>query len=117
MTLEKLYKSLGGEYDEVLGRLKSEALIRRLIKMFPEDTSYSRLSEGIKNGDGEEAFIGAHSLTGVCKSLGFKKLSESAGRVTEALRGKDMGAVSEKMLSDIASDYEFTLYIAKSLAK
>ena len=41
MTMRECYEAIGGNYEDVLGRLHSEALIRRFTLKFLEDQSYS----------------------------------------------------------------------------
>lgn len=117
MTLDKVYESLGGDYNEVLSRLKSEALIKRLIKMFPEDTSYNTFCIALKQNNIKKAFVAVHSLVGVCKTLGYAKLEQSASAVTEALRGGTDDELTDRMLSAIGSDYEFAVFISRNFAE
>lgn len=116
MTLDKVYESLGGDYNEVLSRLKSEVLIKRLIKMFPDDTSYDTFCIALKQNDLKKAFVAAHSLVGVCRTLGYAKLEQSASAVTEALRGGS-NELTDRMLSAIGSDYEFAVFISRNFTE
>ena len=43
MTMQECYKAIGGNYEAVLGRLHSEALIKRFTLKFLEDQSYLQL--------------------------------------------------------------------------
>lgn len=43
MTVQECYEAIGGNYEDVLGRLHSEALIRRFTLKFLEDQSYIQL--------------------------------------------------------------------------
>ena len=43
MTMQECYKAIGGNYEAVLGRLHSEALIQRFTLKFLEDQSYLQL--------------------------------------------------------------------------
>ena len=47
MTMQECYKAIGGNYEAVLGRLHSEALIQRFTLKFLEDQSYLQLKPGI----------------------------------------------------------------------
>ena len=40
MTIQECYEAIGGNYEEVLGRLQREALIRKFTLKFLEDPSY-----------------------------------------------------------------------------
>lgn len=112
MTTEELYRHLGGDYSEVLSRLRSEALIKKLIKMFPDDPGYSNLCIALKYGDTEGARLAAESLLGVCQNLGFKNLERSVFEVNAALK-RGCGAVTDNMLSRLGSDYEVTAFLTQ----
>lgn len=88
MTIQECYAAMGGNYEEVLGRLISENLISRMIAKFLQDDSYSKLSAAIEENNCEEAFRAAHTLKGICQNLGLGALETPAVEITEALRGK-----------------------------
>ena len=48
MTMQECYEAIGGNYEAVLGRLHSEALIRRFALKFLEDQSYIQLKQALK---------------------------------------------------------------------
>ena len=76
MTMQECYEAIGGNYEAVLGRLHSEALIRRFALKFLEDQSYIQLKQALENKNYEDAFRGAHTLKGVCQNLSFDRLYE-----------------------------------------
>ena len=45
MTMQECYEAIGGNYEDVLGRLHSEALILRLTLKFLEDQTYLQLKQ------------------------------------------------------------------------
>ena len=45
MTMQECYKAIGENYEAVLGRLHSEALIQRFTLKFLEDQSYLQLKQ------------------------------------------------------------------------
>ena len=47
MTMQECYKAIGGNYEAVLGRLHSEALIQRFTLKFLEDQSYLQLKQAL----------------------------------------------------------------------
>ena len=49
MTMREYYEAIGGNYEVVLGRLHSEALIRRFTLKFLEDQSYIQLKQALQN--------------------------------------------------------------------
>lgn len=48
MTMRECYEAIGGNYEAVLGRLHSEALIRRFTLKFLEDQSYIQLKQALE---------------------------------------------------------------------
>ena len=56
MTLQECYTALGGDYDEVLGRLRSESLVQKFVLKFPADPSYDMLQTALAAQDWAEAF-------------------------------------------------------------
>ena len=48
MTMRECYEAIGGNYEDVLGRLHSEALIRRFTLKFLEDQSYIQLKPALE---------------------------------------------------------------------
>ena len=88
MTMQECYEAIGGNYEAVLGRLHSEALIRRFALKFLEDQSYIQLKQALENKNYEDAFRGAHTLKGVCQNLSFDHLYEVSNELTELLRDR-----------------------------
>ena len=62
MTIKECYEQMGADYEDVLGRLRNEALIRKFAKKFLEDGSFQMLKDGLAKKDGEMAFRAAHTL-------------------------------------------------------
>ena len=48
MTMRECYEAIGGNYEDVLGRLHSEALIQRFTLKFLEDQSYIQLKQALE---------------------------------------------------------------------
>ena len=88
MTMRECYEAIGGNYEDVLGRLHSEALIRRFTLKFLEDQSYLQLKQALENKNYEDAFRSAHTLKGVCQNLSFDHLYEVSNELTELLRDR-----------------------------
>ena len=78
MTVRECYEQMGADYEDVLGRLRNEALIRKFAKKFLEDGSFQMLKDGLAKKDGEMAFRAAHTLKGVCQNLGFDNYMSQA---------------------------------------
>lgn len=88
MTLHQCYVACGGDFEDALGRLRSEERIRKFLTLFLKDPSVSELAEAVRNGNAQNAFRAAHTLKGICGNLSLTALSAAAAALTEALRGK-----------------------------
>ena len=90
MTVRECYEKIGSDFDKVLGRMGSEALVKRFAVKFLEDKSFEELTESLKEKDGEDAFRAAHTLKGICANLGLDRLYEIDCELTEK-RTSDRG--------------------------
>ena len=107
MTMQECYTALEGDYQDVLGRLYSEALVKKFVGMFLADKSYQLLVDSMEAKNYDEAFRGAHTLKGVCQNLSFTKLYHSSHAITEALRAKDYDLAKE-LFTQVEADYQQT---------
>lgn len=87
MTLKECYDALGGDYEEAIGRLRSERLVQKFVLKFLNDGSYDLLNSSFEKEDWGEAFRAAHTIKGVAQNLSFTALYQSASALSEALRG------------------------------
>lgn len=108
MTLRECYDRMGANYEEVLGRLRSEKLIQKFALKFLDDTSYDLLVTSMEAKDYAEAFRGAHTIKGVCSNLGFTGLLASSSALTEALRG-GYTPEADGLLEKTKADYKATV--------
>ena len=110
MTLKECYAALGGDYDEVMGRLRSERLVQKFVLKFLDDGSYGLLCSSLGAGDREEAFRAAHTIKGVCANLAFNTLLASSEALTEALRdGAPPQPGEEELVRRVEEDYGRTV--------
>ena len=86
MTLQECYAAMGGDYDDVMSRLRSERLVQKFVLRFLEDKSYELLCTSMESGNYAEAFRAAHTIKGVCQNLAFDRLLASSSQLSEALR-------------------------------
>ena len=109
MTLKECYAALGGDYDEAIGRLRSERLVQKFVLKFLNDGSYDLLCSSLEAGSRDEAFRAAHTIKGVCANLAFNTLLESSEALTEALRdGKPAQPGEEALVAKVKEDYQRT---------
>ena len=109
MTVRECYEKIGSDFDKVLERMGSEALVKRFAIKFLEDKSFEELTESLKEKDGECAFRAAHTLKGVCANL-----YEADSELTEKLRGRQTEG-SEELYQKVAEVYETTVTVLKEL--
>lgn len=109
MTLKECYENIGGDYDDVLGRFRREALVEKFVLKFPEDKSYTELCRAIDENNGENAFRAAHTIKGVCQNLGFTVLFSRACELTEDLRAFAITEKTLELFRQVSSLYEKTV--------
>lgn len=107
MTVKECYEQMGADYEGVLGRLRSEGLIKKFAKKFLDDGSFQSLKDNLAQGNGEEAFRAAHTLKGVCQNLGFDNLYKPSFDITEQLRGRSTEGC-EELLAKVEEQYKKT---------
>lgn len=112
MTLKECYDAMGGDYEEVLGRLRSETLVQKFLLKFPADPSFDELCHAVETKDREHAFRAAHTMKGVCSNLGFSKLYRSSAELTEALRS-EWKPEAEALVKQVTEDYQTVIAAIK----
>ncbi len=116
MTVKEFYQITEGNYESVMKRIPSEAIVLRFINKFPEDKSYSILTQAMAEGVREDAFRAAHTLKGVCLNLAFDKLAASADRLTECLRHEWHPEEANELYREFAAEYETVVENIRLLA-
>ena len=117
MTMRECYEAIGGNYEDVLGRLRSEALIRKFTLKFLEDQSYPQLKQALNDKNYEDAFRSAHTLKGVCQNLSFDRLCEVSHELPELLRDRtgEQPGIPEAM-EKVTEVYEMTMEEIKKMS-
>ena len=115
MTLKECYAAMGGDYDEVIGRLRSERLVQKFVLKFLDDGSYDLLCRALEEGNREEAFRAAHTIKGVCSNLAFTQLLQFSRQLTELLRedGGDSEQV-QALFGQVRESYQRTAQAIRS---
>ena len=113
MTIQECYAALEGDYQEVLGRLYSDALVQKFVLKFLSDQSFQLLESSLKEENYEDAFRAAHTLKGFSQNLSFTKLYHSSHEITEALRTKNYDQ-AHQLLATVAADYAQTAAAIKA---
>ena len=108
MTLKECYAVLGGDYENVLGRLRSEKLVQKFVLKFLNDKSYELLCTSMESKNYEEAFRAAHTIKGVCQNLDFTRLYQSSSALSEALRN-GFTPQAPALVEQVKEDYRQTV--------
>lgn len=116
MNLEQCYAAMGGDYAEVVSRLRTDERIAKFLRRVPSDPNYQILCDAIASGNVEEAFRASHTIKGYCLNLSLSTLLDSACAITEALRGKTaIGAEVVPLFETLKRDYEKTIEAINNL--
>lgn len=107
MNLKECYIHFGGNYDEVLVRLRREQTIQKFVYKFLDDKSFKLFEASMADKDYAEALRAVHTLKGICQNLSFTRLYESSSLVTETLKENDWNKAMEWM-PQLAEDYHQT---------
>ena len=104
MNIKDCYIIFGGDFDEVLGRLRREQTVQKFVYKFLDDKSFHLFQAAMGNKDYEEALRAVHTLKGICQNLSFTRLSESSSLVTKALKENDWNKAVD-MMPELSKDY------------
>ena len=104
MNLKGCYTKFGGDFDEVLGRLRREQTVLKFVYKFLDDKSFHLFETSMGDKDYDEALRAVHTLKGICQNLSFARLFESSSLVTKALKENDWNKADD-MLPQLSMDY------------
>lgn len=105
MTVEEFYKTVDGDYDEIMKRMMKEERILKFLGMFQKDATYEKLCQAMESKQYDEAFREAHTLKGLCSNMSFKGLFVPAEALTESLRGGNYAPVAEEYFAQVKEKY------------
>lgn len=108
MTIQECYTALGGDYEDVLARLRSERLVRKFALKFLDDKSYELFCTTMAQKDYEEAFRAVHTIKGVCQNLAFTRLLRSSSQMADALR-HGWTPEADALVAPLKADYLATV--------
>ena len=86
MTLEELYRTIGGDYDQAIRVLRKEKLVDKHIRKLPGNGVVEALLNAGQAMDPVQLFEAAHAVKGVCANLGLKELADAASGIAEEYR-------------------------------
>lgn len=77
MTTKECYELMGADYEDVLGRLMTEKLVKKFLYKFADAKDMEELKTSLEAKDYNTAFRMAHNLKGVCANLSITRLGAS----------------------------------------
>ena len=114
MTIKECYDATGSDYNDVLNRLGSEALVKKFALKFLNDPSFNELTSQLEAHNVEGAFRASHTLKGVCLNLGFTGLHSISSELTEILRGGELPQ-DDKLYVQLKEQYTILVEALDSL--
>ena len=115
-NLEQFFVCVGGNAKEVVGRLGGDpGLVIHFLSKFEKDGSFQSLCDALNNDDGETAFRAAHTMKGLCATLGLQNLFEKSSAITEMLRGGGAIQPAKDAMPALKKEYDSTIEALKRL--
>ena len=112
MTLQELYREIGGDYDQAIRVLRMEKLMDKHIRKLTKNGVVEQLLEAGQGMDPTRLFESAHAMKGVCANLGLVALSEAASEIAEEYRPGNPRTLTDDQvkakLREIADSYQKT---------
>lgn len=107
--IQDAYEKIGADYNDVVRRLTSEALVVRFAGKFLQDNSFENLCTALANNDVNGAFLASHTLKGIAQNMGFSNLFEPSNALAEFLRPiPETAAGSEELFAAVEAEYNKT---------
>lgn len=86
MTLQELYRQIGGDYEQALKVLRVEKLVDKHIRKLTKNGLIEKLADAGKTMDPTQLFEISHAVKGNCANLGLTELSAMASEISEEFR-------------------------------
>ena len=99
MTVQECYESIGADFEGVLGRMGSEAMVKRFALKFLDEPSYRSLVKAVEEQNAEGAFRAAHTLKGIWTD--FTKSAHPLRRDSGEESSTDMKKLTRKFSRSI----------------
>ncbi len=109
MTTKECYELMSADYEDALGRLMNDKLVKRFLYKFADAKEMEMLKNSLEAQDYETAFRMAHNLKGVCANLSISKLGASSSDLCEELRDGKYTDKVEPLMAVVQADYDTTV--------
>ncbi|MBE6473384.1 MAG: Hpt domain-containing protein [Coriobacteriaceae bacterium] len=100
MTLQELYESIGGDYEQALRVLRVEKLIDKHIRKLTGNGVVDNLLAAGETMDPTQLFETAHATKGVCANLGLTRIAGLASEIAEEFRPGTPRTMSDDEVKD-----------------
>ena len=117
MTIKECYESFGGDYDDVMSRLRKEERVLKYAGKFVNGDEYQLMIDSLAAGDMDAGFRNVHNMKGVSANLGFTPLYKASDILCEALRPGNPPVAPEeieRMLQDVKDAYASVIAALKA---
>lgn len=100
MTVQELYESIGGDYDQAIRVLRMDKLVDKHIRKLANNGVVERLLDAGQTMDPTELFEAAHAVKGVCANLGLMKIADAASDIAEEYRPGNSRTLSDAEVAE-----------------
>ena len=104
MTLQELYQTIGGDYDQALRVLRVEKLMDKHIRKFSNNGVVEAVLAAGETLDPTQMFETAHAVKGVCGNLGLTGLYELASELSDEFRPGNARQMSDAQVKEKLSE-------------
>ena len=115
MTVKECYEEFGGDYEEVMGRLRKEERVCKYLNMLLDSRENELVSSALAENNFQEAFLHVHNLKGIALNLSLTPLHRASDVLCEAIRHGDPGYDVTPMLQDVNNAYAAVAAAAEKL--
>ena len=112
MTLQELYQTIGGSYEQGIKVLRMEKLMDKHIRKFSKNGIVEALLRAGETMDPTAMFETSHAVKGVCGNLGLTELYALSSEISEEFRPGNARQLSDaevrEKLAKISEIYRIT---------
>ena len=113
MTLQELYQSIDGNYEQAMRIMRVEKLLDKHIRKLAKNGVIPALLDAGQDMNPAVLFDAAHAAKGVCANLGLTGLAAAASELSEEFRPGNPRKLSDEevkaALADIDAMYRRTV--------
>ena len=118
MTVQELYASIGGDYEQVLRVMRMDRLIDKHIRKLTQNGVVDQLIKAGETMDPAQLFDAAHAVKGVCANLGLVTLSGMASEIAEEFRpGNERTLTDQQVHERLAAIRELYIKTAECIKR